>query len=498
MRVALTDRLTGVLVAASCGDALGAGYEFGEPLAESEPVLMRGQGPFLPGEWTDDTAQMIAVAMSAADGWDLTSEEGQDQVAAHLLDWYYSPARLKDIGIHSSAVFARAATVEGPGQARRFREVAQAKERREPHTSGGNGALMRTAPVAMAMWTEPARMVKAALEIGALTHADDRSSESCAVWCLAIRAALLTSDPTDVTGLAASIDADLGAYLSAEAAAYWRDVLHESCGSRPADYCHSRPGNGYCVTTVRAAWAAITSTPVPSALPAHHLRRALEAAVRGGGDTDTVACVAGALLGALWGQSAVPLAWRRRVFGWPGMVDRDLVELTARIGGGRDGVWPLSDHRDYGGWPFTDALATHPFDDGVVMGGIDAAVGFVPIPGDPIDAVVSLCMVGRTDLDHFGLGRGRHVEVRLIDRVGANPHLQAVVDDAADAIAQFRAEGSRVLLHCVAAQSRTPGVAARYAVRHLGVDPEAALAAVRAVLPNASPNPELAASVRGL
>ena len=112
MRVALTDRLTGVLVAASCGDALGAGYEFGEPLAESEPVLMRGQGPFLPGEWTDDTAQMIAVAMSAADGWDLTSEEGQDQVAAHLLDWYYSPARLKDIGIHSSAVFARAATVE--------------------------------------------------------------------------------------------------------------------------------------------------------------------------------------------------------------------------------------------------------------------------------------------------------------------------------------------------------------------------------------------------
>ena len=53
-----------------------------------------------------------------------------------------------------------------------------------------------------------------------------------------------------------------------------------------------------------AAWSAIAGTPVPvddparSVYRADHLRLALEAAVRGGRDADTVAAIAGGLLGA--------------------------------------------------------------------------------------------------------------------------------------------------------------------------------------------------------
>ena len=54
-----------------------------------------------------------------------------------------------------------------------------------------------------------------------------------------------------------------------------------------------------------AVLAAVTGTPVPEVMRGRHLRRAIEAAVRGGNDTDTVACIAGALLGAMWGASAV-------------------------------------------------------------------------------------------------------------------------------------------------------------------------------------------------
>ena len=56
--------------------------------------------------------------------------------------------------------------------------------------------------------------------------------------------------------------------------------------------------------------------------------------------------------------------------------------------------------------------------------------------------------------------------------------------------------GRTVLLHCVAAQSRTPSVAAAYAIRHLGREPVAALHEVCAVLPDARPNRALAAAVR--
>ena len=41
----------------------------------------------------------------------------------------------------------------------------------------------------------------------------------------------------------------------------------------------------------------------------------LDAAVHAGWDTDTVAAIAGQLLGARWGASAVPAAWRAAVRG---------------------------------------------------------------------------------------------------------------------------------------------------------------------------------------
>jgi ADP-ribosylglycohydrolase len=211
------DRLTGILVGAACADALGAGYEFGAPVPADRPVTMRGQGAFEPGEWTDDTAQLLAIALAAAEGSDLRTIAGEDAVAGHLQDWYLSPARLKGIGIHSSAVFSEVATLPTLGLGERFRAVADAKEARHPGSSGGNGALMRTAAVAMALQEDPAAMVRASLRIASMTHADALSSQACAVWCLAIRAALRGEDPSVLEGLATAVAADVATYLPADA-----------------------------------------------------------------------------------------------------------------------------------------------------------------------------------------------------------------------------------------------------------------------------------------
>jgi len=497
MEIVTFDRLAGVLVGAACADALGAGYEFGSPLPNSQTPVMRGQGQFEPGEWTDDTAQLIAVALAAAECHNLDSVGGENSVAANLQNWYLSPARLKDIGIHSSAVFGEVAQLPETGLAEHFRTVANDKERRQPGGSGGNGALMRTAAVAMALHNDPHAMVRSAMRIASMTHADDLSSQSSAVWCLAIRAGLYCSDPTDVTGLATQVDTDVFQYLP-DNAEYWREVLRSAFGTSPADYYYAKPGNGYCVTTLKAAWAAVTGAPVSEALPGEHLRLAIESAVSGGGDTDTVACVAGALLGAMWGYSAVPLQWRRMIHGWPTARDADLIRIADSIyrGATNESSWPHAQRSDYSSWPGTHSIAVHPHDDGVLLGGIDSATGLVQIPEPGVSAVVSLCRLGIDDLNHLGLEPEDHIEVRLIDQGdGANPNLRLVMKEAADAVAQFRAEGKRVLLHCVAAQSRTPAVAALYARDHLGIDPEAALAAVCSVLPSAEPNPEFRAVI---
>ncbi len=492
----VSDRIAGVLVSAACGDALGAGYEFGPSVPAGQPVLMRGQGAFEPGEWTDDTAQLVAVAQAAAQGIDLASDEGLEAAAAGLLDWYYSPARLKDIGLHTSAVMREVATVTGPGLAARFRKTAQAKEDRHPRSSGGNGALMRTAPVALAHLDHPERMVAAAMAVGDLTHADPVSSQACAVWCLAIRAAILRSaQPSDLDAFAADVRSEIEMWLDSDQAITWIAHLDAAEGRDPREFTR---GNGYSLTTVQAAWAAITSTKVSADMPGQHLRLALEEAVRGGGDADTVACVAGALLGAMWGLSAVPLQWRRAIHGWPDARDRDLVGLAVNACPRTRSTagWPGLARQDYSGWPGTDAVAVHPHDANVIIGGVEAATGRVPLPGARVPtAVVSLCRMGSEDLDHLALDAGCGLEVRLIDEPGANANLDLVLRDAADAVAAFRAEGRTVLLHCVAAQSRTPTVAAIYAARHLGMDPQEALRDVQAALPAACPNPDFQAAI---
>jgi ADP-ribosyl-[dinitrogen reductase] hydrolase len=90
------------------------------------------------------------------------------------------------------------------------------------------------------------------------------------------------------------------------------------------------------VTALQAAYAAIVQTPVPEAAPARHLQHALDAAVRIGHDTDTVAAIAGMVLGARWGASAVPARWREMLHGWPGLHADDLSRLALRAtaGGG--------------------------------------------------------------------------------------------------------------------------------------------------------------------
>ena len=106
---------------------------------------------------------------------------------------------------------------------------------------------------------------------------------------------------------------------------------------------------------------------------ADHLRRALEAAVRGGRDTDTVAAIAGALLGARWGASAVPSQWRRRLHGWPGLRARDLVRLgvlSARQGTPTPQGWPSGPTMDYSVVARRDTLARHPHDDQVWLSGV--------------------------------------------------------------------------------------------------------------------------------
>ncbi|WP_168625661.1 ADP-ribosylglycohydrolase family protein [Cryobacterium sp. BB307] len=467
------DRAAGVLLASACGDALGAPYEFKPPLPDDSIVAMTGGGAFgwAPGEWTDDTSMAIPIAHAAAEGLDLRDEAVQDRIVAA---WVYWSRTAPDVGIQTRAVLAG---IEPTAWAAR---ASAERVHRLNGRSGGNGSLMRTAPVALAYLDDPVALAEAARAISDLTHFEADAGDACVLWCLAIRHAVLTGELDVRVGLGA---------LPPDRGDLWLARIEDAEVRLPAQFTR----NGWVVEALQAAWSAIVHT---DATDATHLRRALEAAVRGGRDTDTVAAIAGGLLGARWGASAVPSSWSRIVHGWLDLRADDLMRfgvLAAQGGSAGSDGWPLAERFDYSGWGDVSTLVRHPHDEGVWLG----AVGALDALPDDVDAVVSLCRLGSAQIPER---IQHHVALWLVDSPDAlaNPNLEFVLAEAAEAVAALRAEGRTVLLHCVQAQSRTPTIAALYAARYLGVAPDTALREVCAALPNAGPNAAFRAAVTRL
>lgn len=475
------DRACGVLLASAVGDALGASYEFGSAAYDGWPAMIGGGlGGFAPGEWTDDTAQAVAIARVALTGADLRSPEALDAIADGFLEWYAGgPA---DVGIQTSQVLrlaGRHATAAQLGAA------ATAVHERSGGRSAGNGSLMRTAPVALAHLDDPVALGEAAIRISALTHHDPVAGEGAALWCLMIRHAVLHGAfpiAEDVLPLLKGSHAD------------WAAILTEAETKPPSAFTE----NGWVVGALQAAWSAITHTPVPEPMPCRHLQDALATAIGIGHDTDTVAAIAGALLGARWGASAVPQEWQAPLHGWglplaghetgaSALVAA--AALTVRGGRPDDRGWPTARRIRYDAWEAAGTCVPHPTVRDVWIGDVR---GLDRLP-DEVDAVVSLCRVGAAQAP----GRVSH-QVRLLDSVQAdNPNVDFVIDDAARTVLRLRDAGHRVYLHCVAGQSRTPTVAARVAVLD-GVPLERALREVTAVLPGARPQRWLLDSLRRL
>ena len=450
------DRSVGALLGAAAGDALGVPYELGSRRLDGPArMLGGGLGGLAPGQWSDDTEMAVVIAEVASTGADLRSEPALEQVAQGFLRWYRDDP--PDVGIQTRRLLSQAAGVR-TGAAPVLRELG-AELHRSTGRTAGNGSLMRTSPVALAHLGDREAIVSAAHAVSGLTHVDPVAGDACALWCLAIDHAVRTGE----------LDVRIGL---PHVGAGWATLLDEAERVEPAHYAGS---NGWVVAALQGAWSAVSR--------ATSYEDGVQRAVAGGGDTDTVAAIAGALLGARFGGSAVSHRYRRVLHGWPGLRARDLASLAVlTVRGGQP---------DPDGWPTCPTLASyggasrttveHPDDPGVLLGAVGAL-----LPG-VADAVVSLCRLGAEQAPLAGVAPQDHVEAWIVDQDDANSDLRFAVSDAADAVRTLRGEGRTVLLHCVHARSRTPVVAAAYGALVTGSTAGEALRRVLAVLPGASP-----------
>lgn len=468
LNTAQTARAAGVLVGLAVGDALGAGYEFGPALPASTPIFMKGGGPFgfEPSEWTDDTSMALCIAEGFLD--ELSSPVSHyESTQQRWIDWARTA---KDVGAQTRAVLKNSTHLGFEGAAQAFHE--------QHGRSAGNGSLMRTAPIGLAHLNQSydwdnlrSRVMRDARCYSAFTHFEDDAGDAAALWTAAIAHAVLTGELDIRIGLEES------SYIVGSAE-LWLERIEAAENRQPSAFRN----NGWVVEAFQGAWSAIHTSRQENQTGPEHFRAALEAAVRGGNDTDTVAAIAGSLLGAAYGIAAIPFDWTRNLHGWPGYGTRELIEIGLALATERPlgTQWPAIHSVDYSAWAGSDSRETfrHPDDAGVLLGTVGA------LENEDYDAVVSLCRVGRSQ---SMAGRSEQAEYWLIDS-HENEYLDFILQDAVNAIEQFRAEGKTVLLHCVRMESRTPTVAALYGAKIAGGTPMEALERINRVLPRANPN----------
>jgi ADP-ribosylglycohydrolase len=164
----------------------------------------------------------------------------------------------------------------------------------------GNGALMRILPVALRFpQASDEELLDAAHRVGRLTHGHPRSQLACGYYCTLARQ-LLSGLPLTEAYRRANVVARtyyVGSPWAAELGHYER-VLGGGLAAVPRD---SIASSGYVVHTLEAAlWSVLTTSSYSEAVLC---------AVNLGGDTDTIACIAGGLAGLAYGLPTVPAPW---------------------------------------------------------------------------------------------------------------------------------------------------------------------------------------------
>lgn len=305
------DRAIGSVVGSAIGDALGAGYEF----APVEPRLIPymkggGLGNFAPGEWTDDTTMALGILLALAQhGFTLAA---LDSMGPYWLRWLHSdPA---DIGIHTRMVLEH---VPEPPTAQHLMAASQAMHKRNGQ-SGGNGSLMRIAPVgATSILISESKTVKFAKLSSSLTHWDPNAGIAAALWALAIRDTVLSGElPSDWMGYLPRV------CETKEQLTEWKSYIDTALSKHPNFFSP----NGYTVTALQAAIAVVED--VRELPPENLFAEGLYRIIRIGDDTDTTAAILGGLLGAWAGYEELPEEWVAKLHGWPRKDASDLKKLT--------------------------------------------------------------------------------------------------------------------------------------------------------------------------
>ena len=296
-------KFLGSLLGVAIGDAIGASWEGHRMLDEHEIELIATVSH--PLHYTDDTHMTIGVAESLVEcgGFD-----GAHMARRFVNNYLKEPWR---------------GYGPGPPQVFRLIESGEPWDKAAAHIyrggSFGNGAAMRVAPIGLFFWNSPAELREAAYLSSLITHSHVLGMEGAALQAMAVALAVaenpdrLLDTPSFVSRLLNFATED----------AYRAKIIEFGTLLEHADdrqrVVHQLGHGVEAFNSVPSAIFSFLSHPQDFASTVIY-------AVSLGGDTDTIASMAGAICGAYQGIEALPSKWQSQ------LENRDyILSLTHRL-----------------------------------------------------------------------------------------------------------------------------------------------------------------------
>jgi poly(ADP-ribose) glycohydrolase ARH3 len=288
----LRAKFRGALLGVAVGDALGAPFEGSRSVRPADLERLRREPGLL--RYTDDTHMTLGMAES------LVERRGFD-------------------GAHIASVFARNFAAEpwrgyGAAPPRVFRLLEQGvpwdqagRTLFDGSGSFGNGAAMRVAPAALLAFRDLEEVAGLARQTSVITHTHELGLEGAALQACAIALLLQhpLAGPLDAHAFLDKLRIHMRAPLYAQKLQRIQGLLPDA---RREDVV-AQLGNGI------AAHEAVPAALYSFLRHAGTFPEVIAYAISLGGDTDTIASMAGALAGAHLGENAIPALWREQVEG---------------------------------------------------------------------------------------------------------------------------------------------------------------------------------------
>ncbi len=294
----LLDRALGAYMGLAVGDALGATVEFmtqreiAAKYGVHNKIIGGGWLKLKPGQVTDDTAMSLALgrAFLSAQGFDLKT------VCEAFAEWFQT--RPVDIGNTCRR-----------GISRYLHEGTMTKDYADG--DAGNGACMRTLPVALASLGAPDDFARWTIGQCHITHNHPLSDDATLAIGAMVQALLSGGGVKAVRALA-------------------NDLTDKHHNFRFVPF-HST-SSPYIVDTIQTVLHCYFGTD--------NFRSCLVEVVNHGGDADTTGAIAGMLAGATYGAADIPEEWQRKLDPKITAEIRSQVPALLSIAKGRGGSTP--------------------------------------------------------------------------------------------------------------------------------------------------------------